>query len=446
MILAGEMGAPYAMRLLHASHLCVWGKYAFGHYEVYEPGLASLPPLSSLMLAPPLPDEAEPEEPEGEKFASNDPRATLVQLEATHREMELMYRDMASDRDSIFPEGRRIERQRRNRVPADERYHLINIDMPFEESPNGQVLCADFRRALFVFGTFIDIYDVEKRQEGKPKGAPFGIFPVDPLPGTELPPGPPSLSLPVAGADEEQRMEEQEMEDSEWVTDPSDDGVSDNDDHSVDEVDEVGEINETGEADDGRFNVRHILQHLGFGIHNGDPLQSPPPIVPPSSLNASSSILTIETAVLQSVFCLRISSDAPHDPPNESSPFSAKNLAESREFLGKYMPELLAACLARAPVDSLISAAPYYIQRLYESRFSNEPVATVDHRGERTTGQKVASDMERIMRAVGVQPLWSVPGIVSPAAVMMDFVSSAMDDSKVAVGCNNGYVVITCFD
>ncbi|KAJ1935397.1 hypothetical protein GGF37_006008, partial [Kickxella alabastrina] len=74
------------------------------------------------------------------------------------------------------------------------------------------------------------------------------------------------------------------------------------------------------------------------------------------------------------------------------------------------------------------------------------PVATVDHRGERTTGQKVASDMERIMRAVGVQPLWSVPGIVSPAAVMMDFVSSAMDDSKVAVGCNNGYVVITCFD
>ncbi|KAJ2558740.1 hypothetical protein EV175_000656, partial [Coemansia sp. RSA 1933] len=36
--MVGKAGAPYMMRLLHMSHLCVWGKFGFGHYELFEPG------------------------------------------------------------------------------------------------------------------------------------------------------------------------------------------------------------------------------------------------------------------------------------------------------------------------------------------------------------------------------------------------------------------------
>ncbi|KAJ2284902.1 hypothetical protein IWW55_007411, partial [Coemansia sp. RSA 2706] len=49
-ILAGAEGAPYSMRLLHMTHLCVWGRYAMGHYELYEPGLRNMPPLNSLII------------------------------------------------------------------------------------------------------------------------------------------------------------------------------------------------------------------------------------------------------------------------------------------------------------------------------------------------------------------------------------------------------------
>ncbi|KAJ2763681.1 hypothetical protein IWQ57_005485, partial [Coemansia nantahalensis] len=217
-VLAGQMGAPYSMRLLHMTHLCVWGKFSLGHYEMYEPGLRSLPPLSSLVLPPPpaeegVEDEGAPPQPpaveaveappqpqpqpeprngrgpHGARSTNEEQRLAeaqqaLAHLESAHENLEQMYSQMVGDRTDEHPEGERMERLRQIRVPADQRYHVLNIDTPFEHISNGKVLSADFKHALFQRSTFVQICDLESRApvSEEPEGQSLGLFPVDPVP------------------------------------------------------------------------------------------------------------------------------------------------------------------------------------------------------------------------------------------------------------------------
>ncbi|KAJ1723569.1 hypothetical protein LPJ53_002092 [Coemansia erecta] len=506
MIMAGQMGAPYMMRLLHASHLCVWGKYSLGHYELYEPGLANLPPLGSLVMTPrdeaaglddghaedgfaDIPpasgfmtasavDEPSATDVSGSNDPNEEPRKVLKQLEATHHEMELMYRDMAGDRDGLFPDGYRIERHRKNKTTAEQRYHVINIDSPFNETPEGEVVCVDFRRALFIQGSALDIYEVDKHHDEQVVGVPLGLFPTDPLEGIELPPAPPSPKKKQSASD-----------DDEWMTeddDDDDDGDGDEDDESVDEhvhtepanyADGVRNALEELDMHTGMWNTDEVaeyndfLQRVGIGNqhqhqhqhhhhhhhhHGNDPHAAQPghanhiQIPLASDLHSGSEYAQIEAIAMRCIITLGMSIDSPDFLSKRRGGSQAKSrfVEESRLFLSKHMPEIFAACHARVEPNVLLTAAPFYIQRLYESRFKAQ-THTVDHRGQVVSGSQITRDMRRVGRAIGMshEDRWTQKkDFVPEMALHLTHTAAAMDDSRVAVGCENGYIVVTSYD
>ncbi|KAJ2726913.1 hypothetical protein GGI07_000241 [Coemansia sp. Benny D115] len=477
MIMAGQMGAPYAMRLLHGTHLCVWGQHALGHYEVYEPGLRNLPPLTELVLTTP---EGDPGGQASGEYEASDPRATLEQLEIMRSGMWAMYNGMAGDRSDSSPQGQRAERQRLNSVAPEQRYHLLNIDSPFDQNPAGTILCADFRRALFQRVSWIEIYDIDGKQEGRPVGAPMGLFPIEPDAAIALKPGPPAKAAAAPEtprtATEAGRRDVHLLEDGdEWVTEDENAGA----DESEVEIEEQEQMVEdmqrhvmdafNGMLDPDMLNNEEIMRHIGIDLHQGhghgeegddnagimdvddngladafDDELTPTPILQASDLNSSSSLAEIDTIVLQSILALRVSIDAPAS--FSAGRFGKERVAEARAFLGTHMPEIKAACEARVPLDAILMAAPYYTQKLYEStRFAEDPVVLTDHRGERTTAEKLGREMSRVFRVAGLHGAeeWaqSAAGLVPLGVTQLITTSTAICDSRVATGCTNGYVV-----
>ncbi|KAJ2393617.1 hypothetical protein GGI05_002380 [Coemansia sp. RSA 2603] len=507
MIMAGQMGAPYMMRLLHASHLCVWGKYSLGHYELYEPGLANLPPLGSLVMTPrdgdagidnertgdefadanlPIPstsessattaaDESGTQGASGSNDANDEPRKVLRQLEATHHEMELMYRDMAGDRDGLFPDGYRIERHRKNKTTAEQRYHVINIDSPFNDVPEGEVVCVDFRRALFLNGAILEIYEVDKHHDEQVVGVPLALFPADPLEGIELPPAPSSpKKKQSASQDDEWVTEDDEAdENGEEDDDGDDDGDSEIDEHINDEpanytngirdaLAELVDMHVEARNPDEIQDYNELLQHLGIDNHrhhhhhhhHGDGPHAAQPghidmarIPQASGLHSGSEYGKLETIAMRCILTLRMSMDIPQLLSQGNQPKSMF-IDEARLFLSKHMPEMYAACHARVPTNVLLAAAPFYIQRLYESRFK-APTRIVNHRGQVVSGSQITRDMVRVCRAIGMtrEDRWTQQKNFVPEMVMhLTHTAAAMDDGRIAVGCENGYIVVTSYD
>ncbi|KAJ2861269.1 hypothetical protein FB639_005524, partial [Coemansia asiatica] len=441
------------------------------------PGLGNLPPLSSLLMGPR--DEGEQEEPGSEEVDEFEPapaapkpgsedesRQVLAQLEATHHDMELMYRSMAGDRGDMFPDGHRIERHRRNKTTAEQRYHIINIDPPFEEPPEGDVICVDFRRALFLYGTAIEIFDVDRRQSGRPVGVPLGLFPVDPDPNIKLPPGPQKKQKQQASGLQEASEHEDsaDNDDDAWSTEDSDMAFPE----TADELEEAlagwdanygqrGEFSQYVEllrglegiplrGEDRHHHYHHQDLDLDMDEQNDQQGAAQLELLSTSDINGASELGLIEAVVMRCIITLRMSMDLPMEATSGRQ--EMKLVEQSRQFLGKYFPEIFAACYARVEPQVLLSAAPFYIQRLHESRFG-QPTINVDHRGQKTTAAQIVRDMQRVYRAAGVWVAgqWtSQESFVPQAATQLLYTSAAMDDGRVAVGCTNGYIVVTTFD
>ncbi|KAJ2807279.1 hypothetical protein H4R20_001348 [Coemansia guatemalensis] len=505
-ILAGDMGAPYSMRLLHMTHLCVWGRYSLGHYELYEPGLRSLPPLGSLIVTPsgeiqrdpdtesqpgvirgPFADAdeaeitfAQPPPPEvagaaaaaaaavTEETGANalqsdgdvnrqvsDAQSALAQLEASHENLEIMYSQMVGDRTDAHPEGERMEHFRRNRVPAEERYHVINIDTSFEHVEEGQVLSVDFRHALFQNSNYLHICDLENRADSVNElgGISLGLLPIDPLPEPLEPRTPAAGNVPDdldSGSEFDYDSDSSPAEDDttpanieakyffDWAVDEEFAALEGDDDseagaESIDDIDQYNDyvLAQRETRDERRSEMRRLLQRPGPNIEKADLIQ-------------------LEALTMRYILGLRFLIE---DPGFGRIPFNKMQLRNAREFISKYMPELSEAINDGASVDSMIYAAPYYVQRAYESRFK-KPVLVVDHRGQIVSGRKICNDMERIHRVVSPkagsglyqQMQRGHRSVVPEAACRLRCESAAMDDGQIAIGCQNGYVVITTFD
>ncbi|KAJ1729096.1 hypothetical protein LPJ61_003693 [Coemansia biformis] len=540
-VLAGQMGAPYSMRLLHMTHLCVWGKFSLGHYEMYEPGLRSLPPLSSLILSAPGEEprradaarqpgapagatDAAPPEGEGDglgraassdvsapaeessvraarpsqRFKSederqlSDAREALAQLETAHESLEQMYSQMAGDRDDEHPDGERLARFRRNRVPAEQRYHVLNIDTPFEHISDGQVLSVDFKHALFQRTNFMQISDLESRAGlgMEPSGMSLGLFPVDPLPvqfGPDAPPAPHTGPAPPRAGWYQRDTEGHSGEDDNGSDDDND--YEDDDDYYEEYEDYGGapedywgapegyggehdddfeDLEGTGEGDaDDEFYFEWAVneefarmdtttQSRVFGGRApGAAAEEPqrqdaqqtedesPQCTKPDISKAS--LLQLEGLVMRYILGLRF---ALEDPGFGRVALNRMHLENGREFMAKYMPELLDAVNSNAGIEEVAGAAPCYIQRAYEARFAM-PTLNVNHHGQSVPAQRLFRDMDRIYRAARVPGSSHPPasaGLVPPAVADLTYASAAMDDSRIAIGCQNGYVVITTFD
>ncbi|KAI8321872.1 hypothetical protein GQ54DRAFT_169629 [Martensiomyces pterosporus] len=458
MFLVGQMGAPYSMRLLHMSHLCVWGKYSIGHYELYEPGLQNMPPMSSLIVntagdierqegEEQLPESAETNEQDQavQEQSSNAPapapapsatmaepepeatfrglqsetgmdaerlddaRSALRQLEATHRDLEQMYSQVAGDRDDENPQGQRMQRLTRNSIAPEERYHIINIDPRFDNSPEGQVLSVDFRHALFLSGSFLRLFEIDCKDDEYENGASMGLFPVDPQPETFGPDRPPAQSS-SSDSEEDEEKEQEEQEEGGW--------------------DDMGEW-ETGMDADQAVDVQDLL-------HGRTTERAP-------NFEEERDLEYIETVTMRNLLTVRFAME--HwglDHPMSTN----KQIESAKRFLKKHMPDLYKATKSDISIDALIQAAPYYIQKYHEGKF-DQKVVNVNHRGQKVQTGQLQRDMDRIYRAarVGGGEAWQGEhGLVPRAVCHLKHTSAAMDDGRVVVGCQNGYVVVTSFD
>ncbi|KAJ1805168.1 hypothetical protein LPJ56_005429, partial [Coemansia sp. RSA 2599] len=347
---------------------------------------------------------------------------------------------------------------------AEQRYHIINIDSPFEEPPEGDVICVDFRRALYLYGTAIEIFDVDKRQNGRPVGVPLGLFPVDSDPRIKLPPAPPKQRSKAEEAGESGEAGERsgaDNDDDAWSTEESDAAFPE----TVEDLEEALAGWDAHYGRHGEF-AQYVQLLRGLegmpvrgeehrhdqeqpdqqGHEEGQEGAAQLELLSTSDINDGSELGLIEAVVMRCIITLRMSMDLP--PGAASGAQEIKLVEQSRQFLGRYFPEIFAACYARVDPQVLLSAAPFYIQRLHESRF-DQPTINVDHRGQKTTAEQLVRDMKRVYRAAGVRNAgqWtSQEGFVPLAATQLLFTSAAMDDGRVAVGCTNGYIVVTTYD
>ncbi|KAJ2160836.1 hypothetical protein GGF46_001966 [Coemansia sp. RSA 552] len=474
LIMGGQLGAPYSMRLLHMTHLCVWGKHSIGHYELYEPGLRNLPPIGSLIIAPsgdpgqqgeddgwqtddgswasgddddhappepadrPAQDDAPQAQPETAREAAvaeaetderkqgstqdqseeerreSDARAALAQLEASHRSLEHMYNEMAGDRDNVRPDGSRMERLRNNRIPVEDRYHVLNIETSFENIADGHVLSVDFRHALFQRGSFMHIHDLEQRMEmgdEEPKGPTLGIFPVDgpPQPRRSHAAQPRAAPAPESGEEKPDYF-------FEWA-------------------------------------ASEDLGRMAAGSGQNEP-PNPERLQRPLPTLEGSNLVQLEALTMRYVLGLRFAND---DSGFGRVPYNLEQLRRGRAFVTKYMPELMEVIeLGPDNIDALAHAARYHVQRAYEAGHFRRPVLNVDHHGQCVGAEKICRDMDRTYRAskVAGDEVWRAEmrragGKLAnmPLAVChLRTTAAAMDDGQIAVGCQNGFVVVSTFD
>ncbi|KAJ2353986.1 hypothetical protein GGH92_000315 [Coemansia sp. RSA 2673] len=493
MIMVGQLGAPYSMRLLHMSHLCVWGKYSLGHYELYEPGLRHLPPLNSLRVnsSGGIEDdeEAESHVPVVERASTNmtaeertlsESMQTLAQLEATHHDLEKMYSEIAGDRSNEHPEGERMSRRRMNRVPAEEQYHIINIDPPTDPNPDGMVLSVDFRHAIYLHRNYITVHEVDKKTESElpaeaddkfgPDGCSMGLCPIDRKPRSYGPARAPAplattrqssagMSLkhvfelskakktkqraPLAGTESREEEPTFDLDDdpdfnammAEFEGEDGYETMSDNEDLAGD-----GSGEEEGEPEEGQSDMEVTMRNLRMRTWYNE-------VKYMVSETEKSNLRRIESAMIRFTLGLSIEKD---EPAFGMIPMHKASLWFARKFFAEYVPELLAEIDAGVlNINMMLHTVPYYAQRLHESRFKT-PVLNVDHRGQATTAAQLLRDMERVYRAAKIpvaRAPWSQnPEFASMAVCFLQHRSTAMDDGRVAVGCENGYVVVSSFD
>ncbi|KAJ1999626.1 hypothetical protein GGI04_004490 [Coemansia thaxteri] len=463
MIMVGQMGAPYAMRLLHMSHLCVWGKYSLGHYELYEPGLRHLPPLSSLQIIPArngegeetpeaaVPDPAVPAESATASLSKLskkerklvESRQTLAQLEATHQDLERMYSEIAGDRNNEHPEGERVARRRLNRVPAEDKYHIINIDPPADMNPDALVLSVDFRHVIYLHRYYVSVHELQGQDaEADDMGrmCSMGLQPIDPRPKQAGPPRrpPPPFKAATGAADPPGAAALWHVhtngEGAEAASDDGDENYIDADNDLGDELDNLFDP-------DARLPADLFLRHLREGSWNkaiGELFQG----------DQSAKLRQIELLGVQILISLQAAvENKDHDAAVAAVPYEQS----ARKFLREHMPELLDEFDAGTDLAVLLPSVSYYAQRLHESHFAH-PVLNFDHRGQVTTAARLHRDMERLSRAArlhttGVDGEWGrTPGFVTRASMSLRHEASAMDDGRIAIGCANGYVVVASFD
>ncbi|KAJ2747778.1 hypothetical protein GGI20_000248 [Coemansia sp. BCRC 34301] len=485
MIMVGQMGAPYAMRLLHMSHLCVWGKYSLGHYELYEPGLRHLPPLSSLLVNTDgrVLDEEEnqrEERLENENVATTEhvgfasspgaepameltaearrleeSRKTLAQLEATHHDLERMYSEIAGDRSSEHPEGERMSRRRLNRVPAEDQYHIINLDPPVDLNPEGLVLSVDYRHAVYLHRNYLTVHEIDKadRRDGSAHDddnvgedgfgsdvCSMGLNPIDRRgqlegPALEAANEQDKLKLWLKGTIElkEAKRAKEKAKANVAAGGPSDDNGSyetvsgDEDDDDLEGEYAQGSMEAT---------LRSLRIHTWYR-------EVKCLVCEPERVN----LRRIESAMMR--FTLGLSIERSNRAFG-ANPAHIEGLFFARKYLEVYVPQLLAEIEAETmDMDMLLSTVSYYAQRQHEAKFQTA-VLNVDHRGQVTTARQLHRDMERVYRAAGIpeaRMAWSKSkGFVSWAACFLQHRASAMDDGRVAVACENGYVVVVSFD
>ncbi|KAJ2352604.1 hypothetical protein GGF43_003716 [Coemansia sp. RSA 2618] len=424
-ILTGAEGAPYSMRLLHMTHLCVWGRFSMGHYELYEPGLRNMPPLSSLIMSDAdgnpgeRPRAARPRA--GEDARTAEARAALAQLESTHDSLEALYTQVAPDR---------VARASHDAAP-EQRYHVLNIDSSIENVPEGQVLSVDFKHALLLRRQFMQICDFDQKTEhGEPPVGPsLGVFPVDRADHPE------ALRLDrmdiseAVGSDSMECLKPADpiVADAESTDDELIDGESDESDEAAEvEYDFDWEFEESGQSEAAQQRTAdRLAQHPGPDIRKADLYQ-------------------LESLTMRYIIGMQFAREDPRI--FAQMPVNRVRLARARAFLNTYMPELLAALDADVELQDVMLVTPYYVQRAHEAKFP-QSVELVDHRGQLSTARRLCADMQRVAR-VGGGSKWRPDHeqLVSPGVGRLRGLVAAMDDGRVAVGCENGYVVVTSFD
>ncbi|KAJ2623463.1 E3 ubiquitin-protein ligase rnf13 [Coemansia spiralis] len=459
MFMVGKMGAPYAMRLLHMSHLCVWGRYTFGHYELYEPGLRNLPPLSTLLVN--MSDDfqttritedettghsrSEPQENQsGEDRSLSEARRTLAQLETTQIDLERMYSHIAGDIDNEHPEGLRLERQRLNTVPAERRYHMISIDPPFENGPEGKILTVDFRRALYMCANSIQICDLEKSRNGTAIAVSLGLFPTEPLSPRYGPKKPSSTGSGGSGAGSSPNRASQNaafrisdyLHGGRFAQALQGEGVSE-------EMRRVFVEAFQGQTGEEEFEEMHRVFMEAFQRH-GDENSEDDPVGPYESIDLENSTLVqLETLFMRYISDIRGMKENPAYIPESCTP---EQLQEAREYMKLNLPELVAVIDSDETLRNIRAIAPYYIQRLFETRF-NKPILNVDHRGQKVGVQQLWRDMDRVhaithARERRTDSRYLQGDIMPPSVGNLRLTSTALDDGRIAVGCKNGYVVV----
>ncbi|KAJ2451005.1 hypothetical protein EV183_003899 [Coemansia sp. RSA 2336] len=397
LILTGTDGAPYSMRLLHMTHLCVWGKYSMGHFELYEPGLRNMPPLNSLIM---VDENNQPQQQQQQQTNSRESREAteaqqaLRQLVLTHENLEMMYNQMGLDADMHSSSASRLTRLRQNRVPPEQRYHVLNIDTSIDGLPEGNILSVDFKHVLLQRRCFMQICDLdEKFKHGEmPHGPSLGIFPVEAV-GPRI--GPARADAVVEGTGSDYEIN--------W---------------------------DLGEGDNPLEESRQEAERLR---------QQPQPNV------SKADLYQLETLTTRYLMGMQVAREDFRFAQLESNKVL---LQRGRAFMEELMPELLEAIDKDEDPQAVIFAAPYYAQRAHEAKF-DKPVLLVDHRGQPTTAQRLCADMQRIHRVTNVSSRSQQQmkgGIIPPAVSRLRLVTAAMDDGQIAVGCENGYVVVTSFD
>ncbi|KAJ2758547.1 hypothetical protein IWQ57_006798, partial [Coemansia nantahalensis] len=128
--------------------------------------------------------------------------------------------------------------------------------------------------------------------------------------------------------------------------------------------------------------------------------------------------------------------------------YNRVQLGHARTVMSRHLPELYQAIEDDVGAEAVAEVTPYFVQRAFEARFA-APVLNVDHRGQSVPAQRLVRDMERVYRAAQVAdrayPAASAR-ILPQAAVELICRTAAMDDGRIAFGCENGYVVVTAFD
>ncbi|KAJ2514286.1 hypothetical protein GGI11_004138, partial [Coemansia sp. RSA 2049] len=504
-LLVGKASAPFMMRLLHMSHLCVWGKHVFGHYELFEPGLQNLPPLDTLVVTNPdgtvrqpgaggaaglranevddddddgswttdngedhpMEDEAEGTGRVGGGASETD--MILEQLQKTHDDMETMYSQIIGETDEGGPQGTRQRRQALNSVPEESRYHMISIDPPFERGPAGNIVSADFRRALYLDWNFIQIADLECAKNNRATTVSFGVFPTEPLQPKFRPEEASSSSSTgnTDGAADSGKIEKRQIinplsrtprthDSTPWMPQPFEAGFDPNNDQHVHIMRMLqGPDNQDIHAEDDADVAEDPYAAFLDDIFNHDDDNSIDPSSPPVEFDDSSvTLVDLETRIIRYITIVHYHVvDGPQFVRKSCTP---EDVEEAREYLATFMPELLDKIDRGTEVHLLFLLAPYYIQKIFESQFS-APVLNVDHRGQIVDVRRMWREIDRvnlvtqgpygfIQRKQGDTAYYQQGDLMPYSVHGLLQTVTAMDDSQIAVGCMNGYVVVVSFD
>ncbi|KAJ2549233.1 hypothetical protein EV175_004523 [Coemansia sp. RSA 1933] len=170
-------------------------------------------------------------------------------------------------------------------------------------------------------------------------------------------------------------------------------------------------------------------------------------------------LVHLETRIMRYIVILYFHMS--HGPPFLRNSCTLEQAEEAREYVARFLPEIFDEVIKGTGLHLLFLLAPYYIQRIFESSlFEDNPVVNVDHRGQAVDVRQVWRDVSRV-HSVTDGPYSEMTreyaGDNSAAYYQRNRImpfsmhgfqqsATAMDDSQVAVGCQNGYIVVVSFD